>query len=72
MTTQAVEYLKDPRRWLDDGDIALPLDDTATLVRSTVWGASSGPISILPSQLPPIARFGPPAGAERLPLEEVI
>jgi hypothetical protein len=72
MTRQAVEYLKDPAAWLADGDIALSLDDTATTVRSSVWGSSMGPISVLPSQLPPVARFGPPAGTERLPLEEVI
>jgi hypothetical protein len=30
------------------------------------------PISVRPSQLRPVARFGPPPGVERLPIEEVI
>lgn len=71
MTQQAVEYLKDPAAWLADGAIALPLDEAAA-VHASLWGSGVRPISIRPSALPPVARFGPPSGADRLPLEEVI
>jgi hypothetical protein len=70
MTRQAVAYMSDPKTWLEDGPIELPLGDSVTV--GGLWGSGVRPISVRPSQLRPVARFGPPAGAERLPIEEVI
>jgi hypothetical protein len=71
MTRHAIAYMSDPKGWLEDGPIELPLADSPAATGG-LWGAGVRPISVRPSQLRPVARFGPPPGVERLPIEEVI
>jgi hypothetical protein len=64
MTEQAVSYLGDPEGWLRDGPVALPLNPRGEHRRGR-------PQSILPSEMPLLANYGPPQGAHNLPVETV-
>jgi hypothetical protein len=64
MTQQAVEYLRDPHMWLDDGAIELELATADPVLHRRAQ-------SYRPSDVPPVATFGPPRGWDRLPVAEV-